>query len=175
MGLRPYLKRIMPERRHIQGHKHLQIFGDILHDPNVFHLTRRSAAGAAAVGLFLAFMPVPGQMVLAALAAILFRINLPLSVVFVWISNPITIPPMFFLAYKTGSFLLNEPARNIQFELSFGWLSEIFSEIWQPLLLGCFSLGTLSAIVGYISIRLLWRLAIISKWEERKKKSQQAD
>ncbi len=168
MGLRRFFQRILPEHREFREHKQLQILGDILHDPNIFHLTRRSAAGGVAVGLFLAFIPIPGQMLVAALVAIFFRVNLPLAVIFVWVSNPVTIPPLFFLAYKTGNKFLDMPPIQLEFEFSFVWFSEIALDIWQPLLLGCITLGTLAAITGYIAIRLLWRLAIVRKWEERK-------
>jgi len=158
----------MPKRHHIQEHRHLRVLGDILHDPNIFHLTRRSAAGGVAVGLFLAFMPLPGQMLLAALLSLLFRVNMPLALVCVWLSNPLTIPPLFFFAHKTGGWLLGEPVQPIQFEPSFGWLAETFSEIWQPLLLGSLTLGALAALTGYALVRLLWRLSLIKQWEERK-------
>ena len=64
------IKRLIPDHEIVRGHKHLQIFGRLLHDPNLWHLNRRSAAGAFAVGLFMAFAPVPFQMLLAAGAAI---------------------------------------------------------------------------------------------------------
>jgi uncharacterized protein (DUF2062 family) len=48
------------------------------------------------VGLFCAFIPVPFQMLLAAPSAIIFSANLPVSIALVWITNPITMPPIFF-------------------------------------------------------------------------------
>lgn len=168
MPLRRFFKRVLPEHHEIREHRHLRPLGDILHDPNIFHLTRRSAAGGVATGLFVAFMPLPGQMLIAALLAIYFRFNLPLSIVFVWVSNPLTIPPLFFLAYKTGAAILNEPARQIAFEFSFNWFGEKLIDIWQPLILGCLTFSVLAASTGYIVIRLLWRLAIVRKWEARR-------
>ena len=38
--------------------------------------------------------------------AVVFRANLPLSVAGVWISNPITMPPMMYFAYLFGNKLL---------------------------------------------------------------------
>ncbi|MFQ5659872.1 MAG: DUF2062 domain-containing protein [Gammaproteobacteria bacterium] len=175
MGLRSFFKHVLPEHHEIRRYKNLQILGDILHDPNIFHLTRHSAAGGVATGLFFAFMPIPGQMLAAAIVAVFFRVNLPLAVILVWVSNPITIPPLFFLAYKTGAMLLNEPTRHIAFEFSFNWFGEKLSEIWQPLLLGCLTYGTIAAVTGYTMVKLLWRLAIVRKWEERKKKGSSAE
>ncbi len=168
MGLKGFFQRVLPPRQHIQSHRQLQFLGDILHDPNIFHLTRRSAAGGVATGLFVAFLPIPGQMIVSALAAILFRVNLPLAVVLVWLTNPITIPPMFFLAYETGARILQRTTHHVHFEPTLKWLATTFTQIWPSLLLGCLVLGTVSAIIGYIAVRLLWRLSVIKKMEERR-------
>lgn len=173
MGLRNFFKQVLPEHHEIREHKHLRFLGDILHDPNIFHLTRRSAAGGVAVGLFFACLPVPGQMLIAAIFAIFFHVNLPLAVILVWITNPITIPPYLFIAYKTGTKLLNVPAKDINFELSIQWASEKLLDIWQPLLVGCLLYSIVSATIGYLTIRWLWRLTAIRKWEERKQLKQQ--
>jgi uncharacterized protein len=172
MGLRGFFKRVLPEHHKFQQHEQLGFLGEILHDPNIFHLNRHSAAGGVAIGLFLAFLPIPGQMLFAALIAIYFRVNLPLAVVFVWLSNPITIPPLFYLSYKTGALLLQEPAKELSFQFSLEWFSEKIVVIWDELLLGSLALGGLSALIGYFTVRLVWRMAIVKKWEERKKKKQ---
>jgi len=158
----------MPDPKTIREHKSLQIFGKLLHDPNLWHLNRRSIAKAFAVGLFFMMMPVPFQMALAAGAAIIVRSNLPISVVLVWISNPVTMPPMFYFAYKFGAWVLQTPETHFSFELSIDWLLNGMSAIWLPFLFGCILLGTIFSILGYLSIRLLWRLSIINKISQRK-------
>lgn len=152
----------------IREHKSLQIFGTLLHDPNLWHLNRRSVAKAFAVGLFFMMVPVPFQMALAAGAAIIVRSNLPISVVLVWISNPITMPPMFYFAYKVGAFILQTPENAFNFEPTVEWLTTGMLAIWQPFLFGCFFLGALFSIIGYVTIRLLWRWSIIRKYQEKK-------
>lgn len=166
--MRRFFNRLIPERKHIQGHRHLQFLGSILHDPDIFHLTRRSAAGGVATGLFYAFIPVPGQMILAALTAIWLRVNLPLSVILVWITNPVTIPPILFVTYKTGSWVLDRPFRKIDFNLSWRWFGETFLEIWPSLLVGCLILAVAAAATGYLLTRLVWRMNIVRRWEARK-------
>ena len=112
----------MPDHEKLRAHPHLnKIFGKLLHDPNLLHLNRRSVSGAFFVGLFMAFVPLPTQMIFAAGVAIWLRVNLPISVGLVWITNPITIPPMFYFAYKVGAWILNEPVMEWQFELSWDW------------------------------------------------------
>jgi uncharacterized protein (DUF2062 family) len=162
-----YFKRIMPDHDKIRNHKHLQVFGKLLHDANLWHLNRRSVSGAFANGLFMAFVPVPFQMILAAGAAIIFRVNLPLSVALVWLTNPLTMPPMFYGTYKLGAWLMGTSAGEFNFELSYDWLVTGLAEIWKPFLLGCFVSGTVASILGYITIRLLWRWHIVKAWKAR--------
>jgi len=161
------IKKYFPDRDTIKNHKNLQVFGSLLHDQNLWHLNRRSFAGALAVGLFVAFIPLPTQMIIAAAVAIVLRVNLPVSVATVWITNPITMPPMFYAAYWIGSLLLNIPPDPEAFDFSVDSMMSSLGEIWQPFLLGCFILGAASSAIGYILARLLWRRMIVKRWFSR--------
>lgn len=162
------IKQITPNRDAIRKHKRLQIFGKLLHDANLWHINRRSSAGAFAIGLFMAFVPLPFQMVLAAGAAILFRVNLPLSVALVWITNPLTIPPLFFFAYLVGTWMIGVPPSAGSFDFSLEWFrSGGLDGVWAPFLLGCLICGVTAAIIGYSVIRGLWRLHAIRQWKRR--------
>jgi uncharacterized protein len=157
----------MPDHKTLKEHKHLRLFGDLLLDANLWHLNRRSAAGAFAVGLFMAWIPVPFQMLLAAGGAILFRVNLPLSVALVWLTNPLTMPPLFYAAYVVGCHLLGQPSQHIEIEFTWSWLTSVFETIAPPLLLGSLVLAILSSITGYVVVRGLWRLSIVRQWRNR--------
>lgn len=163
-----FIQRIMPSHDSVRASRGLKIFGKLLHDANLWHLNRRSAAGAFAVGLFCAFIPVPFQMVLAAGLAIPFRVNLPLSVALVWVSNPITMPVLFYICYLVGNALIGSPEQQFHFELSWQWLGNSLSTIGPAFLLGCLILGTITSIAGYFSISLLWRQSVVSAWQARK-------
>ena len=169
---RRIIKRFLPDHDKIRDHKHLKILGSLLHDPNLLHLNRRSVSGAFAVGLFMAWVPVPFQMVLSALTAIVTRVNMPISVVLVWITNPLTMPPMFYFAYKIGAWTLRLPPREIHFELSMEWLGQSLHAIWQPFLLGCLIVGISSSVLGYIIINRLWRAHVLQSWKARREKRQ---
>lgn len=163
---RKFLKRYLPDSHEMRKHPHLQRFGKRLHDPNLWHLNRRSIAGAVAVGLFSALIPLPGQMFFAAALAILFRVNLPASVILIWITNPLTIPPIFYATYRLGTWLLQRPPADIKFELSLRALSGM-QHIWEPLFLGSLVTGLVAALLGFSLTRLLWRLHIISRMQKR--------
>ncbi|BCX82168.1 conserved hypothetical protein [Methylomarinovum caldicuralii] len=166
------IQRFMPEHHVIKEHKHLQFLGEHLHNPNLWHLNRKSAALAFAVGFFYMYLPIPGQMIVAAVLALLVGANLPLSVVLVWITNPVTMPPMFYAAYKLGSWVLgvkNAISPDV-FTLG-GALSELGDILW-PLLLGSLILGVTLAVIGYFGILWLWRFMTIRRWRKRRRERQ---
>ena len=167
---RNLIKRFMPDPKKIRDHKHLKFLGTLLHDPNILHLNRRSVAVAFSVGLFSAFVPVPFQMVLAAIGAIVMRVNLPISVALVWVTNPLTMPPIFYFAYKVGTWILNAPLQKIEFQLSMEWLMHELGLIWQPFLLGCFVCGVVFALLGNVFIRVFWRIHVGRSWRKRCKR-----
>jgi len=153
---RKFLKKYMPDLHEIKNNKALSIFGSLLHDPNLWHMNRRSIAGAFMVGLFFAWWPVPFQMVLAAGGAILLRTNLPMSVALVWITNPLTMPPMFYFAYVVGTWIIGVPEMAFSVELSMEWLMNELSLIWKPFLTGCLVLGVISSAAGYFGMNYIW-------------------
>lgn len=165
-------KRLIPDHRTIREHKYLRIFGRLLHDPNLFHFNRRSVSGAVANGLFWALIPMPFQMLPSALCAIFFRINLPLSVVLVWLTNPITVPPVFYFCYKVGSWLLDTPPHAMAARLSTEWLGTELAIIWKPFLLGSLVVAVTSSLLGYLAVRLLWRIHLI-RYIQRKRRERE--
>jgi uncharacterized protein (DUF2062 family) len=108
-------------------------------------------------------------MMAAAATAIPSRANLPLSMALVWISNPITMPPMFFASYRVGVFLLGQNSEPFLFELSWAWFSASLGSVVPPFLLGCFVLGLLASLIGFTTIRIMWRQAAIKAWRQRQR------
>lgn len=163
------LKNFSPSKEKLKEYKILKIFGNFIHDPHLWHFNRYSVSKAFAVGLFIAWIPVPCQMALAALGSILFNANLSISVALVWITNPITMPPLFLFSYILGAKILNLPIKNLKFELSIEWLHSLIGDIWKPFLLGCIICAIVSALLGYLIVQILWRYMIIKSWQNRKR------
>ncbi len=113
-------------------------------------------------------------MFVAATIAIIARVNLPISMGLVWVTNPITMPAMFYFAYKTGTWILASPPHQFNFELSFEWLKLELGYIWEPFLLGCLVLGLLSAVIGYLFMHIMWRLHIFQYLKNRRLRKHQA-
>ncbi len=167
--MRRLLRRMIPGTHELRRHTVLRrIFGRTLFDPDRWHLGRSSVAWAVSLGLFMAWAPVPFQMILAAGAALVARCNLPVAVAAVWVSNPVTVAPMFYAAHKLGAWILDRPPGDFRIEVSLRWLFEGLGQVWEPLLLGCFVLGLASALLGQVLIRLAWRAHTMASWRERR-------
>ena len=149
-------------------------FRHLLHDHRLWGIRRRNVVPAFALGLFIAFMPIPSHVMAAILLALVLRINLPVAILATFASNPATIGFMYYFAYRLGANILNVEERPFAFDASFEWLTHTFLTIWQPLLLGCFILGTAAAITGYAVLDVFWRLSIGNyKTDKRNKRRDQ--
>lgn len=84
------------------------------------------------------------------LLCILRRCNIPIAIAVVWISNPVTMGPMMYFAYKLGAVVTGRGAGVDEIDLSWAWLAERLSEIWAPLIVGCLLCGVTMGLVGYL-------------------------
>ena len=154
-----WLKTKLPSSQEVRQHRYLAIFGKFIHSPNLWHMNSGSMSRGAAIGLFWAFMPIPFQMIPAAALAIIFRANIFIAVILVWVSNPLTIPPIFYFAYRVGRWILGIPKYPFKVELSLHWLQTTFLVIWKPLIVGCFACALVSALMGYIIMHIIyWKM-----------------
>ena len=167
---RRFFRKIAFKRHHMSNQWYMFSFRHLLHDHRLWGIRRRTVVPAFAIGLFIAFMPVPGHTLISVLIALAIRVNIPIAALSTWVSNPLTIGPMCYFGYRLGQKLLGAPLQNFQFDMSWDWITHTFVTIWQPMLLGCFILGAAAAITGYVTLNLLWRLSI-SDYKKRKQKN----
>jgi len=160
-------KKYLPHPDVITKNRWIKLLGPRLQEPSLWHINRRSCSAAVAIGMFCAFIPVPFQMLIAAIFAIWLRANILVAVPTVWISNPLTLGPMFYFCYLLGAEMLGQEAGGFDFELSFDWLINGLAAIWQPFLLGCFTVGVIAALLAFVLVRVLWHLHIISHIKAR--------
>lgn len=172
--LKHLIRKYTPKPGKLREQKSLSVLGEHVYSPSLWHVTRRSIAGAIAVGLFCAWMPIPGQMLIAAAIAIIFTVNLPVAIATVWFSNPVTMPLMFYGAYWLGAKILGVTLQNIEFELSWQWLSTTLHQIWQPLLLGCFIMAVIHSVIGYFAVKAIWRYNTVRKLQKKRNKKKKS-
>jgi uncharacterized protein (DUF2062 family) len=144
-------------------------FRHLLQDHRLWGIRRQVVVPAFATGLFIAFLPFPGHTLMGALSALALRINIPVAAVSTWVSNPLTMGPLYYFAYRLGVTILGVAPKPFSFELSIDWVTHTLVNIWQPMLLGSLLLGSAAALVGYVTLDLLWRTSI-SNYKARKQK-----
>lgn len=140
----------------------------LLEHPVYWSLNRRNVARAFALGLFIAWVPLPIHLLLAAALALALRLNVPAAIMGTFFSNPLTIVPLYVFAYWLGCSLLGVHAGRLHFDMSWSWLSTGLLPVWKPFLLGCLVMGILTAIVGYVLLAGMWHLGLVLKYHERK-------
>lgn len=138
------------EKLHLTPHKLKddpllkRLLGKALHAHYFWSWEANALAKGCAVGIFSAVLPIPGQMPLAALLALLLRGNLLFALAMTWISNPITFLPITYLIYQTGLFFSSGHAHFHQiavpsFDLahfSFKGILKYFARLGKPFLIG---------------------------------------
>ena len=169
------LGRWLPAYSKIKKSPALHWMGPIFARPNLFHINRASVSTSFFIGIFVAFLPIPGQTLIAAFLALLFSSNLPIAVALVWISNPLTIAPLFIFTYGIGVLLLGMEFIDFTLEFSWSWIITQGKLIWLPLLTGSFITGLVCGSLGYILINLLWKLKVQKNWVARQGKREDCD
>ena len=159
------LKRLMIAEDKLVHNKTLRLISSTIRQHNVWHLNRRSATRAIFIGIFWALVPMPLQTVPATICCILWRANLPLSLALVWLTNPVTLPPVLYATYQLGAFILDTP--KVEFELNWEWVMESIPLIWKPLYAGSLIAGFSLACTGYTLVDLIWRWSTIRRWKRR--------
>ena len=107
--------------------------------------TRQRFAAGLAVGAFFAMIPVPFQMLAAAMIAYITRVNIPIAVAATWISNPFSYPFVIYAQYRLGCFMLSREPMHLQSEHLLGEISKAP----VPYFTGVFPSAALLAVVVY--------------------------
>jgi uncharacterized protein (DUF2062 family) len=163
------LQKWMPTPERIRQLPGIHRFGRWLHEPGIWHLNRRSVARAFAIGLFVSLIPVPGQMTIAAVAAILFTANLPVAVSLVWLTNPFTMPAIFYGTYWLGARLTGSSVIAFETMQQKGLVTTILQDLYWPTVLGGVLCGLVLAPLGYATLSGLyhWRMRLNRRRRDR--------
>ncbi len=136
----------------VQNNKYLKLLK--LDNPKLWNFNHRTISKGVAVGLFCACIPIPIQMIFAAIFAVYFSANILVSIGLVWISNPLTIPPIFYLFYKIGATILGVEITHFEFSMEYLWDTMLI--VWKPLLLGSTIMAVLTSLIGYFLVYLFY-------------------
>ena len=173
---RKFFRKYLPDPEAVRSSRAVAWFGGWLQHPNLWHLNRRSVSGAVAIGLFSGLVPGPVQMLVALLIAIACRKNIPVAMIVTLYTNPLTIVPLYLLAYTYGRFLLPGDQGPFIAPFEMDWtdlggslrgLGDWIMALGKPLALGLLALGLTLAAIGYVAVRLGWRAWVVTAWRAR--------
>ncbi|AXH10174.1 DUF2062 domain-containing membrane protein [Malaciobacter halophilus] len=150
---RKKLKKILPTHEKVKEQRYLKIFGKFLQKNEIWGLSRRKVSTGVFIGVFVACLPMPFQMILACLLAIVLNANLPISFALIFISNPITMPPLFYFEYQIGK-LIFQPENPVEF--NFDSMYDNFEQIALCLWSGAIVLGVISASISMYLVSFIW-------------------
>ena len=131
-GPRERLSQILVRMRQLEGNPHYIALG-------------------TAIGTFVSITPIiPFQTAVAVTLAFLVRGSKSAAAIGTWLSNPLTIPLVYYADYKLGCVLLNcqTTAESIRFD-SFSQLMDLGLEVTSAMLVGSLVLGSIIGVIVY--------------------------
>ena len=172
MRRRSRLRQYLPEPEAVLAKSWAAPFRPWLGHPNLWHLNRRSVPCAVGIGLFTGLIPGPFQMLGALILAIPFRANVPLAMAVTLYTNPLTIVPLYLVAYGYGRLLLGHGApdpdvKPLEWQWSIDALWHWAESLGKPLGVGLVALAVTLALVGYCVARVAWRAYVVAAWRRR--------
>lgn len=135
--------------------------------PSLWHSNRRSVSRAVAIGLLSAFLVPIGQFAAAAMLALKARANVPIAMAATLVTNPITFPPIYYAAYRTGLHCLTAVGYDFQSRSREADVIGYLSQLVGPTVLGLLIFGVASASTAYLTSRLWFRYRLSSRWSRR--------
>ena len=170
---RKFFRKYLPDPEVVLAKPWCAPFRPWLGHPNLWHLNRRSVPGAVAIGLFAGLIPGPLQMITALLLAIPLRKNVPVALIVTLYTNPLTIVPLYLLAFGYGRAILGGGGSTAPMAPA-GWdwssLWEWMMGLGKPLGVGLVALAVTLAVLGYFIVELAWRAYVVTAWRRRAKR-----
>lgn len=162
MWTKRWIRKQRSIKKAMRGSHLFKLLGQRIMHPPLWKVDYRSLAGGLALGLFINFTPtIPFQMFLATIGALILKVNLPIALAACWITNPVTMVPIFGAAFRFGKFLLTYPEVMRNFIDAYvpdvtgtGRIIRHSLYLWT----GSLIFASVAAPCGYGIIWILWRL-----------------
>lgn len=161
-----FFKRILPAPEKLNDRLMLRMFLQRFSRAQIWQVNRHSIATSIAIGLFFGNLPIPVQIPCAAIVAIFWRCNLPTAIFTTFFSNPLTMAPIYYVNYCLGAWLIDSelPAGA---HFNFAHLTHLGGRILIALYTGSVVMGLIAAGIGFVTVRVLWRLSLVRTHKQR--------
>jgi uncharacterized protein len=144
---------------------------------------RRRVAMGVGLGLAVGVIPLPTQMALAAIVAIVCRANVAAAIAATWLTNPFTLLPIWSLAIALGRMVsghtgpIATPAMlEIDWTAPLSWgpaLTGWLQALGKPLLVGLPLAGLLLGALAYLAVYIGWWAVIRGeRWRRLRRRAQ---
>jgi len=169
-----WLTRHIPTRHSIHNYRLLRPFAPHLSQPALWRLTRRSVPRGVALGLFVGVIIPFMHTFIAAVLAIPLRANVAVAAAFTLLINPLTIPPMYYAAYRIGSWELHNDATLVNPATAARFSGELSRALFWihhasgPIAVGILTIAAAAALLGYFGARLLFKSWLRSRVRRRR-------
>jgi uncharacterized protein (DUF2062 family) len=165
---RQFFTRISRQFRQKTDHPwYLKPFDYLLAHPVYFSTSRRGIGGALWVGLFIGMLPLPAHTFLAIVGALVLRVNVPVAAISTWITNPVTVVPIFYFNYKLGAMLLDIPPEVMPDDISLHWVMAELGLRWRPLVYGSLLMAVSLSSTVYLLISAVWHFVTMRRYRSR--------
>lgn len=139
-----------------QNSKTIAKLSRLLNATQLWEFTPNSIEKGIALGVACSWIPLPFHTTIAVFLAIVIDCNILMVITSIWVANPITMPLMYYSAYKFGAYIMAVNESNLQFHLSIKDMLHDLHAIWQPFLLGCTIFSITSGIITYSVLKYIW-------------------
>ncbi|MBK5265486.1 MAG: DUF2062 domain-containing protein [Alphaproteobacteria bacterium] len=172
--IKNWFARNLPTQESMRGNRFLAPFASRVLAPELWRFTRRSVPRGVALGAIVGIIFPFAQIVAAALLALSCRANVPVAALTTFITNPITTPIIWVIAYKVGQWILHLDAMTygqpLNTQVRSGdpgtWL-QWFTGAVPVTAFGLLVLAAVFGALGYLVAGWGWKAWIARKWHRR--------
>jgi len=134
------LLRPLPRRTNLHKYPIIKYFSNYARkNAEIWSFKRPNVTRAIYLGWIIALIPMYGlQMIFAFILSLFFRANCFVAIAMQWITNPLTIPPILYVQYKVGAFVMEKvflstytPEQNFAELLKTSGFESLLSEITE--------------------------------------------
>jgi len=169
-----WAKRNMPTREQMERNRFIRPFAHRVLRAELWRFTRRSVPRGVALGLLVGIIVPFAQILFAALLSVSVRANVPLAALATFVTNPLTTPLIWVVAYWVGTWLLRVDAATMvapvntaiaetDLQQFLTWLTRAGLET----AFGLIVIAVVAAALSYLVSAWIWRAVVARKWRRR--------